>query len=42
MVGLETESVAETDETEEGEEVPKIDMEELLDDFEDLDVADEE
>ena len=40
---METESVAETEETDlDGEGVPKIDMEELLDDFEDLDVGDDE
>lgn len=42
MEGLETASVAETEQTEDGEEVPKIDMEELLDDFNELDVDDEE
>ena len=42
MEGLETASVAETDEAEDGEEVPKIDMNELLDDFNELDVEDDE
>ena len=41
MEGVETASVAETEETE-GEEVPKIDMDELLDEFEELDVDDDE
>ena len=40
MEGVETASVVETEETE-GEEVPKIDMDELLDEFEELDVEDE-
>ena len=44
---METESVAPTEEEEdddddEGEGVPKIDMEELLDDFDELSVGDEE
>ena len=42
MEWLETASVAETEETEDEEEVPKIDMEELLDDFNELDVEDNE
>lgn len=42
MEGLETASVVETEQTEDGEEVPKIDMEELLDDFNELDVHDDE
>ena len=42
MEGLETASTAETAETEDGEEVPKIDMDELLDDFNELDVEDKE
>ena len=42
MEGLETASAAETDETGEEDEVPKIDMDELLDDFNELDVADEQ
>ena len=42
MEGLESASVAETEETEDGEEVPRIDMEELLDDFNELDVEDDE
>ena len=42
MEGLDTASVAETEETEEGEGVPEIDIEELLDDFNELDVEDEE
>lgn len=42
MEGLETASTAETAETEDGEEVPKIDMDELLDDFNELDVEDNE
>ena len=42
MEGVETASVAETELTEDGEEVPKIDMEELLDDFNELDVDEEE
>ena len=42
MEGLETASTAETDEIEDGEEVPKIDMDELLDDFNELDVEDNE
>lgn len=41
MEGVETSSVAETEETD-GEEVPKIDMQELLDEFEELGVEDEE
>lgn len=41
MEGVETSSVAETEETDE-EEVPKIDMQELLDEFEELGVEDEE
>ncbi len=41
MEGMETASVAETEEMER-EEVPKIDMDELLDEFEDLDVDDDE
>lgn len=41
MEGVETASVAETEETD-GEEVPKIDMQELLDEFEELGVEDEE
>lgn len=41
MEGMETASVAETKEMER-EEVPKIDMDELLDEFEDLDVDDDE
>ncbi len=41
MEGVETASVAETEETEDGEEVPKIHMEDLLDDFNELDVADD-
>lgn len=41
MEGLETASVAETEETEDGEGVPGIDMDELLEDFDELDVADE-
>ena len=40
--GLEMSSVADTEETEDGVDLPKIDMEELLDDFDELDVADEE
>ena len=42
MEGVEAASVAETEQTEDGEEVPQIDMEELLDDFNELDVEDEE
>ena len=43
MEGLETGSVAETEETTgDGEEVPGIDMDELLDDFNELDVEDNE
>ena len=44
MEGIEGGSVAETEETDENDEegVPKIDMEELLDEFEELDVKDEE
>ncbi|KAI4181183.1 MAG: hypothetical protein L6R41_006767, partial [Letrouitia leprolyta] len=41
MDGVETASVAETEETE-GEDVPKIDMDELLDEFEELDVDDDQ
>ena len=41
MEGVETASVAETEETE-GEELPRIEMEELLDEFEGLEVEDEE
>lgn len=40
MEGLETASTAETNEIEYGEEIPKIDMDELLDDFNELDVED--
>jgi nonsense-mediated mRNA decay protein 3 len=40
MESMEMESVAETDETEE-DGAPKIDMSELLDDFEELDIEDE-
>lgn len=40
MEGVETAIVAETEETD-GEEVPKIDMQELLDEFEELGVEDE-
>lgn len=42
MEGMETASVAETEETEDGEGIPQIDMDELLEDFDELDVADEE
>ncbi len=42
MEGVETASVVETEGTEDGEGVPKIDMDELLEDFDELDVADEE
>ena len=43
MEGVETASVAETEAVGEGgEEVPKIEMDELLDDFDDLSVGDEE
>lgn len=43
MEGLETASVAETStDGDEAGEVPKIDMEELLDDFDELQVEDEE
>lgn len=41
MEGVEVASVAETEETADGEAVPKIDMEELLDDFEELGVGEE-
>ena len=41
MEGVETASVAETEETD-GEETPKIDMDELLDEFEELGVKDDE
>ncbi|KAL8976566.1 MAG: hypothetical protein Q9177_006830, partial [Variospora cf. flavescens] len=41
MEGVETASMADTEETE-GDEVPKIDMDELLDEFEELDVADDQ
>lgn len=41
MEGLETASVAESDETD-SEEMPKIEMEELLDEFNELDVGDEQ
>ena len=41
MEGLETESVAETEGSEE-DEVPKIDMNELLDEFDELNVEDED
>ncbi|KAL8636408.1 MAG: hypothetical protein Q9228_006190 [Teloschistes exilis] len=41
MEGVETASVAETVETE-GDDAPKIDMDELLDEFEDLDVDDDQ
>ena len=40
MEGLETLSVAETEETD-GDEIPRIDMDELLDEFNELDVDDE-
>ena len=40
MEGVETASVAETEETD-GEETPKIDMDELLDEFEELGVKDD-
>ena len=42
MEGLETASVAETEETGDGDEIPKIEMEELLDDFDELNVEDDE
>lgn len=42
MEGVETASMAETETEGDGEEVPGIDMSELLDEFEDLDVQDEE
>ncbi|KAL8712931.1 MAG: hypothetical protein Q9220_002789 [cf. Caloplaca sp. 1 TL-2023] len=41
MDGMEIASVAETDETG-GEDLPRIDMDELLDEFEDLDVDDDQ
>ena len=41
LVGVETSSVAETEETD-GDDLPKIHMDELLDDFKALDVADKE
>ena len=41
MEGLEVASVAGTEETD-GEEVPRIDMDELLEDFDELDVEDDE
>ncbi|KAL8931311.1 MAG: hypothetical protein Q9211_007065 [Gyalolechia sp. 1 TL-2023] len=41
MEGVETASMAATDETE-GEDAPKIDMDELLDEFDDLDVDDDQ
>ncbi|KAL8750235.1 MAG: hypothetical protein Q9184_006492, partial [Pyrenodesmia sp. 2 TL-2023] len=40
MEGVETASAAETEETV-GDDIPKIDMDELLDEFEELDVADD-
>ena len=42
MEGIETASVAETEHTADGEGPPKIDMSELLDDFDELDIVDEE
>ncbi|KAL9098188.1 MAG: hypothetical protein Q9163_006102 [Psora crenata] len=42
MQGVETASIAETEETGNDEDIPKIDMEELLDDFDELNVEDEE
>ena len=42
MEGVETASIAETEETGDDGEIPKIDMEELLDDFDELNVEDEE
>ena len=41
MEGVETASVAVTEQTGDDEEIPRIDMEELLDDFDELNVADE-
>ncbi len=42
MEGLETASVAETEETGGSDEIPKIDMDELLEEFNELDMEDEE
>ncbi|KAL9631005.1 MAG: hypothetical protein Q9164_006121 [Protoblastenia rupestris] len=41
MEGVETASVAATEQTGDDEEIPRIDMEELLDDFDELNVEDE-
>ena len=42
MEGVETASMAATEQSEEGEEVPKIDVSELLEDFDELEIGDEE